>query len=201
MLIEMLHLYFQANMVLPRYTPALNPENLSKNKLINRYFRQGYTNKEISQLMLEVHRIRISESYMKRMLRNQGLKRRPDNIDIYNVINAILDVTENSGQCLGYRTIWKRLITDCGLVIQRDKVMEFMRVIDPDGVERRKQRRLLRRQYAAPGPNFVWHIDGYDKLKPFGFAIHGAIDGFSRRFCGLKWDLATIAPKLFQDIF
>lgn len=79
--------------------------------------------------------------------------------------------------------------------------MEFMRVIDPDGVERRKQRRLLRRQYAAPGPNFVWHIDGYDKLKPFGFAIHGAIDGFSRRFCGLKWDLATIAPKLFQDIF
>lgn len=76
-------------MVLPRYTPALNPENLSKNELINRYFRQGYTNKEISQLMLEVHRIRISESYKKRMLRNQGLKRRPDNIDIYNVINAI----------------------------------------------------------------------------------------------------------------
>ena len=30
-------------------------------------------------------------------------------------------------------------------------------------------------------PNAVWHADGYDKLKPYGFPIHGAIDGFSRR--------------------
>lgn len=135
------------------------------------------------------------------MLRNQGLKRRPDNIDIYNVINAILDVTEKNGQCLGYRTIWKRLITDYGLVIQRDKVMELMRVMDTDGVERRKQRRLLRRQYAAPGPNLVWHIDGYDKLKPFGFAIHGAIDGFSRRIMWLEVGPSNNSPKLFQDIF
>lgn len=88
-LLKCLHLYFQANMVLPRYTPALNPEILSKNELINRYFRQGYTNKEISQLMLTVHRIRISEPHFKRTSRNQGLKRRTDNIDIYNTINAI----------------------------------------------------------------------------------------------------------------
>lgn len=26
-------------------------------------------------------------------------------------------------------------------------------------------------------PNFLWHIDGYDELKPYGFAIHGCIDG------------------------
>lgn len=28
------------------------------------------------------------------------------------------------------------------------------------------------------GPNYVWHADGYDKLKPFGLAIHGCIDGY-----------------------
>ena len=27
------------------------------------------------------------------------------------------------------------------------------------------------------GPDFVWHIDGYDKLKPYGFPIHFCIDG------------------------
>ena len=27
------------------------------------------------------------------------------------------------------------------------------------------------------GPDFVWHLNGYDKLKPYGFAIHGCIDG------------------------
>lgn len=25
----------------------------------------------------------------------------------------------------------------------------------------------------------MWHIDGYDKLTPFGFTIHGCIDGLS----------------------
>ena len=33
---------------------------------------------------------------------------------------------------------------------------------------------------------YVWHIDGYDKLKPFGFCIHGAIDGYSRRILWLE---------------
>ena len=28
------------------------------------------------------------------------------------------------------------------------------------------------------GPNYVWHMDGYDKLKPYGFAIHACIDGY-----------------------
>ena len=32
----------------------------------------------------------------------------------------------------------------------------------------------------------MWHIHGYDKLKPFGFPIHGAIDGFSRKILWLN---------------
>ena len=28
------------------------------------------------------------------------------------------------------------------------------------------------------GPNYVWHCDGMGKLKPYGFAIHGCIDGY-----------------------
>ena len=31
------------------------------------------------------------------------------------------------------------------------------------------------------GPNPVCHADGYEKLKPYGFPIHGVIDGFFRR--------------------
>ena len=29
------------------------------------------------------------------------------------------------------------------------------------------------------GPNYLWHMNGYDKLKPYGICIHGWIDGFS----------------------
>ena len=27
------------------------------------------------------------------------------------------------------------------------------------------------------GPNYIWHCDGNDKLKKYGFCIHGCIDG------------------------
>lgn len=58
--------------------------------------------------------------------------------------------------------------------------MEIIRDLDPEGVNSRKKKRLRRRAYFVPGPDFLWHIDGYDKLKPYGFSIHGCIDGFSR---------------------
>lgn len=28
------------------------------------------------------------------------------------------------------------------------------------------------------GPNFIWHVDGYDKLTPYGITLHGCIDGW-----------------------
>ena len=42
---------------------------------------------------------------------------------------------------------------------------------------------LERRIYCLNGPNAVWHCDGYDKIKQYGFPIHGGVDGvdvFSR---------------------
>ena len=51
------------------------------------------------------------------------------------------------------------------------------------GVNKRKRRKRARREYHSFGSNHTWHIDGYDKLKPF---IHGAIDGYSRRTVWLK---------------
>jgi hypothetical protein len=32
----------------------------------------------------------------------------------------------------------------------------------------------------------VWHVDQYDKLRHYGFCIHGAIDGFSRKILWLR---------------
>ena len=77
------------------------------------------------------------------------------------------------------------------LNVKRDMVLDIMRIIDPDGIERRKRRRLIRRKYNAPCPNFIWYVDGYDKLKPFGFAIHGAIDGYSRRVLWIEVCIGT----------
>ena len=60
-----------------------------------------------------------------------------------------------------------------GLIVQKETVRVIMKELDPVGVQARSSRRLRRREYRAKGPNYIWRIDGYDKLKPFGSCIHG----------------------------
>ena len=73
-----------------------------------------------------------------------------------------------------------------GIRIPRKFVQMFLQEIDPAGCERRRQHSIRGRQYINPGPDFTRHIDGYDKLKSWGFPIHGAIDGYSRKILWLK---------------
>ena len=65
----------------------------------------------------------------------------------------------------------------------------------------RKRRRPQRRKYANPGPNNVWHIDGYDKLKPYGISIHGCIDGFSRRIMWLNVSPSNKKPEIIGKYY
>lgn len=46
-----------------------------------------------------------------------------------------------------------------------------------------------------------WHIDGYDKIKPFCFAIHGGIDGYSRRVMWLVVDRTNNDPSVTANFF
>ncbi|CAL5865890.1 uncharacterized protein PFLUO_LOCUS96 [Penicillium psychrofluorescens] len=68
-----------------------------------------------------------------------------------------------------------------GYVYARDRIFKIWRALRPDALERRSlglQR--ARGSYTVPGPNFVWHVDGYMKLQPYGIEIYAAIDGYSR---------------------
>nr|XP_022321063.1 uncharacterized protein LOC111123185 [Crassostrea virginica] len=55
--------------------------------------------------------------------------------------------------------------------------------------------------YLNNGPNYLVHVDGYDKLKPFGFAIHGAMCGFSRRILWLKVARTNNDPSVVASYF
>lgn len=82
------------------------------------------------------------------------------------------------------------------LTVKRDTVYRILQIADPEGVQARLGKRLKRREYKSPGPNFIFHVDGYDKLKPFGFSIHGAIDGFSRKIMWLELATTNKNPKV-----
>ena len=73
-----------------------------------------------------------------------------------------------------------------GIRIQRQRVRDSLRRIDPSGIRSRCRRVLHRRQYSVPSPNALWHIDGYHKLIRWRLVIHGGIDGFSRLIMFLK---------------
>ncbi|XP_067022026.1 uncharacterized protein [Acropora muricata] len=95
----------------------------------------------------------------------------------------------------------QRLIIKYGQRINRESVRLILKALDPEGVEDRSRRRLRRRKYRAKGPNYIWHMDGYDKLKPFGFCVHGAIDGYSRRILWLEVGTTNNDPSVIAQYF
>jgi hypothetical protein len=102
------------------------------------------------------------------------------------VTDEVRRILDDPGCIPGYRHVWHTLKLK-GYQVPRIIVELLVRELDPEGCEMRKQHKLKRRVYQNPGPNAVWHADGYDKLKPYGFAIHGCIDGWSRKVLWLLW--------------
>ena len=189
-------------MPLPVYSPCMNVNGVLEDdqlELISSYFKQGYSNLEMPEF-LKLHGITISISTLKRRLRTLGLSRRPANMPLDELKGIIERELGGRGCFVGYRRIWARLRRK-GYMAERITVMKLLRELDPEGVESRKRKRLRRRIYRAKGPNFVWHIDGYDKLKPYGFCVHGAIDGFSRRLIWLEVGSTNNNPEVITKFY
>ena len=148
------------------------------------YIDLGLSNAEILAFLTLAHRIVISMSTLKRTLRRLKLRRRKDYSDLLDVAMFITKEHQTSGQLYGYRWMYLKCIQN-NLRVPRDIVYEIMKMLDPEGIEAGKRHRLRRCQYKSKGPNFVWHIDSYDKLKPYGIAINGCIDSFSRHIVWL----------------
>ena len=162
---------------------------------VTMYFDLGLSNAEILAFLALAHRIVISMSTLKRTLRRLKLRRRKDYSDLLDVAMFITKEHQTSGQLYGYRWMHLKCIQN-NLRVPRDTVYEIMKILDPEGIAARKRHRLRRRQYKSKGPNFVWHIDSYDKLKPYGIAINGCIDGFSRNIVWLEASTTNSDPKV-----
>ena len=88
-----------------------------------------------------------------------------------------------------------------GVNISKEHVRKALVDIDPEGVSMRKKKTIKRRTYETNGPFDVFHIDGNDKLKRFGFAIHGCIDGFSRKLIWLFVSTTNNDPLVVANFY
>lgn len=144
----------------------------------------------------------ISLTTLKRRLRRLGLKRKfIVESDIEDIIEGIVEELYSCGYNLGYKALWKKLQRFYRLQVKRDTVHRLLQIADPEGIASRVGNRLHRRLYLSPGPNFLWHIDGYDKIKQFGFAIHGCIDGYLRKLIWLSVATTNNDPKVTAYYF
>ena len=72
-----------------------------------------------------------------------------------------------------------------GIQYSKEAVRIALNVLDQEGVSRWKSYRLKRQKYRNKGSDNVWHMDDNDKYRPFGFYVHGCIDGFGRKIIWL----------------
>jgi hypothetical protein len=169
-------------------------------RLIHDYFSQGYEYSEIILMLNNRHDIKISIRTLKRRLRAYGLKRREPDFDIDVVRQKIRDLINGPGCIAGYRQVWHTLRMQ-GITVPCLIVQKTLQELDPEGSAERKAYSLKRRVYHNVGPNYAWHCDGYDKLKPFGFPVHDAIDGWSRKILWLYVTRSNNSPHNIASYF
>ena len=118
-------------------------------------------------------------STTKRRLVQYNLKRNKENVNLAGVKQLIRKELDGPGSISGYRGMGHTLCVKYGVYVPRQQVTSILKIINPHGIEERKQHKLKEIEYTSLGHNYCWHADGYDKLKPYGFPIYGAIDGYS----------------------
>lgn len=78
--------------------------------------------------------------------------------------------------------------------------MQLVGKLNPHGNLSWTHHRFIRRTYYYTDHNYFWHVDRYDKLKPFSIAISGCIDGFSCRIFWLKCGPSN-SPRVIENNF
>lgn len=164
------------------------------------YFAKGFAYSDILMFLAMYHGISLSIRQLHRILRASGLRRNSTST-MYSVVRGISEELCAGGHSFGYRAMQARLRLRYGISTDRETVRISLGLLDPQGVAMRRRRRLRRRQYFAKGPDFLYHIDGWDKLKRFGLCVHGCIDGFSRRIMWLEAGPSNNNPYVICSYF
>lgn len=159
--------------IAPRIPPNLNEE------LAIRHFNSGFKYSVSLQFMSTYHGITMTHWTLSSRLRQLGLSRRTCSRRNKWRTGDSFDTPRIKWRRLPCNV--RRLKRKHHVRVSRRVMRRLLREIDPKRSNERRSHRPKRREYNNPGPDFCWHADGYDKLKPHGFPIHWCIDGFSRR--------------------
>ena len=173
---------------------------MRRDDIIRSYFHMGLKYQEIVYALENLHGIRLSLRQLIRILNKASLFRRKNETDIMTTIDFIMTEHRSSGCLHGYRWMYQKLKCH-GLNARKEDVRVLLGILDPEGTKLRKRHRLRRRLYFSKGPNYIWHLDSYDKLRPYGICINGCIDGFSRKMLWVNAYHTSSDPRIIGGYF
>ena len=152
----------------PKGRPPLKVDKRHLNFLLSANFKW----KDISAIL------DVSVKTLQRRAKNWNLSKFHQNInddEVDTIVREIIDRFPTAGEVMlaGY-------LKSQSVSIQQRRLRESIHRIRGHSTT---SRRIQRRVYNVPGPNYLWHADGHHKLIRYRLVIHGAIDGFSRLKC------------------
>ena len=157
-----------------------------KERIKDLFFRMCLNDNEILDVLTrEGHQ--IGPTALVRIRLDLNLRRRVNfeeinEVDFNEHVRELISNELKKGEIegYGYRFLYTYM-RQRRQMIGRDRLYKVYKELNPIAVDRRKRDLQRHRgQYVVPGPNFIWSIDGYDKLKPYGIEIYACIDAYSR---------------------
>ncbi|KAG6028382.1 hypothetical protein E4U40_000996 [Claviceps sp. LM458 group G5] len=103
---------------------------------------------------------------------------------------------------LGRKLLYNYVRQKCQVLVSLNRLYDHYRSVYPDLVASRTPGHFkYRKDFYVPGPNFLWCLDGYEKLKDYGFQVYACIDAYSRFiiwiYCGRSATTALSTLKQY----
>ena len=151
------------------------------------YFNYGFSDQSIIR-DLQREGYDINPWALRQIRYKHGMKRRArtDEEKQESLDRAIAFLQQDlrqSSAILGFGKglLYQYVRQQAQVTVSQRRLYDFYRSVFPEEVANRRDGNFKQRgQFIVPGPNFLWSLDGYEKLKKFGFQIYGCIDAYSR---------------------
>jgi len=127
----------------------------------------------------QVKRIRLQQGWLRR--HNDPAVAEAEQAKTFDAIEQLL--AEGRIRQYGRRQLIIHLSRKYGHRPRGNDVREALQALDAYGVISRTPEMKKKRQdnYVVPGPDWLWCLDGHDKLSRFGIEIYACVDAFSRK--------------------
>ncbi|KAH6988799.1 hypothetical protein BKA56DRAFT_477300 [Ilyonectria sp. MPI-CAGE-AT-0026] len=156
-----------------------------RDRLRFHFFEHYLTDERLLQV-LQSEGFSITQKGLVRLRQEMDLRKRhtrEENITLREqAISCIAQAVDPTRRLAGYgREYLRTELRQQGFSTSRDVLYSAYKEVHQRSFrDRLDEFRRRRTGWTCPGPNFIWSIDAYDKLKPYGFEIYAGIDSYSR---------------------